>query len=232
MIITMGMWVFTGSNSYAMNGPYGSTVNMPNTPAIMSGCGSIYQFAPTVEFGTFSNDDVTPTGKNKDRVRVPTAPMLVPAYGYMSEDGIPTHRNFYATDDEDLPTLPETLRSMRDGRVVLWYQPDTVRAGGLENIQAWMEDNPNVVAIPWLPSTLGIMENLQGHSMPMGRSYAFSTWNVTHSCDVFNVEAADGYMDFVENLNGKNRPAGEPAPAVLDEKGQLPDIPFQGSDIT
>lgn len=220
-----------GANTFdSMKGPFGSTSHLPSVAATLLGCGSVYQFDPKPEaYGVFDMQDLKPNVAG-GKVRVPTAPPLVPAYGYMTDTPLSGDKVVYRVDDKDLPAMTSILRSMYSGTIVLWYLP-TAGESGIKNLEEWATTHSNVVVMPWVPQTLGIPVTMTGYQMPAGRTYALSAWNVTQSCQGFGTVAANDFVDYVARLRGSNIPSASPPAAKVDKAGHLPSIEYAGSDI-
>jgi len=213
-----------------MKGPFGSTSHLPSVASTLLGCGSVYQFDPKSEaYGVFDMRDLKPKVAG-GKIRVPTAPPLVPAYGYMTDTPLSGDKVVYRLDDKDLPPMTSILRSMYSGTIVLWYLP-TVGESGIKKLEEWANTHSNIVVMPWVPQTLGIPETMTGYQMPAGRTYAFSAWRVTQSCQGFGTTAANDFVDYVTRLHGSNIPSTLPPLAKMDEAGHLPSIEYAGSDI-
>lgn len=215
----------------SFRGPFGSVSHLPSVSATLLGCGNVYSFDPEPgSYGVFDMSDLKPAVEGGS-VRIPTAPVIVPAYGYMTAEPLPDRDAVvYRVGDEDLPNLSAILRSMYSGTIILWYLP-SMEESSITQLENWANTRSDVVVMPWTPYTLGLPESMTGYQMPAGRTYAFSAWSVTQSCQGFSASVADDFVTFVEHLHGSNIPSAKPPLANIDENGHLPSIEYAGSDI-
>lgn len=210
--------------TYSSRGGQESETHIPNVDAVLNGCGSIFVFSPSVEnYGVFDPNEVSP--QESGNIRIPTAPMLIPAYGYMTENGLDT--NYVEWDSDILPALPTTLRSMYDGKIIIWYDAK-VGDGELSAIRSWAEDKEDVVVLPWRHETLGVPSKMTKYDVPLGRHIAFSAWNVTQSCMTFDAEAMNGFYDFAKEHAAKERRSKTPPEAQLNREDKLSPISVAG----
>lgn len=199
-------------------GPYGSVAHIPTTEAVVGGCGYIFMFDPDpTAYGVFDPADITPQASG--RIRVPRAPMVVPVYGYMSEQ--PAQPGFYGVED-DTPGHQQILRAMWDGVTVVWY--DTrVGADDLGVVKRWVDAN-DAIGVPWTNHTLGLPSTLKGNDIPDERRFAFSTWGVSQSCLVFSDFIASTFLERAQPHSEAIRRTVEPPSAHVNEEGKLAPI--------
>ena len=196
-------------------GQYQSVEYPASVEAVLSQCGNTFTFDPDSEhYGVFDPDEIIANaGLESTSVEVPDHPMIVPVYGYMTEwdEGKSLlDKNSYT--DDDIPARSRILRSMWDGNVVIWH---SVGISDEEKARIAMvtRSTPNVVSVEWI-----------GGELPLGRKFAFSTWNVSQSCERWDNEVFEQFLTFVEENPRFAAPTDEPPNAVLDENGMLQKI--------
>lgn len=227
----LGIFVAAASGNVVASspGPYGSRAYIPSTSAVIAGCGKIFRFFPPAEqHGLFNYEDVA-RKEGSDYIRIPVPPMRVPAYGFMVHDNVLDHSDYYIAPNDEPPALESILFSMYHGIRILWYMPDANQST-IRHVQRLAREHEDVIAIPWRVESLGLPKTLKAHTMPEERSFAFSSWGVTQSCEHLSDEAFAEFLEFAEE-KGPTR-AEEPPRAVLTEDGQLPGIVTEFSGVS
>lgn len=224
LLASLILWLVTttarGSDMLnAIRGPFGSVAYAQSIDAVLEQCGRVFVYDPPEEYyGVYDPEDVTKTSQGS--ILVPTGPMLVPVYGWMTEEGLDPQSLYYA--GEYVPDLSHTMRSMYDGTVVLWYTPDISDHTRQEMID-YVNDHPGTVMIEWNPTSLSLPGKAT-KPMPEDRGVSFSTWGVSQSCKNFSPEIADQFLEFVETNPSVVHPTQPPPVAELTPDGKLPSI--------
>lgn len=221
--LTAGLFTatFFKPNPYAPHvGQFQSMEYPASVEAVITECGAIFNFEPSPRhYGQFPEGFFdSEAGKNTRERLVPEQPMIIPAYGYMSNKAPDNFPAFIGTDEEKQPSKNQLLRMMWEGTMVIWYLPASgsgENANGindaetLNSIKRFAESHDNVIAVPWS----------NDRQMPLNRRIAFSMWNTTQSCKLWNSGVAEEFIAAEKNIR-KERPV-EPPYAPLDEEGEL-----------
>lgn len=187
-----------------------SSIEHPaNINASMNKCGSIFYFktAP-IWFGTIPENYGKP---------VPTAPMNLPAYGYMDEQ--PFDMGHVGVYPKTFEGFPETTiyRALWEGVTIIWYNPaitdsnyQAIEVIALNKIQAGQK----LMVLPY---------NIELKQIPLERNFATSAWGVTQSCLIFNEDVYDEFAIFKDTVYSERNMQSPPV-ASFDETGALREI--------
>lgn len=178
-----------------------------------AGCGSIYRAKNAVALSKEIPEEyynVMPADGY-----VPSASVIIPIYGYMSERGIhPSQFKFYGKDNVN-KNIPESLilRTMYDSDVpVIWYDAKTINDSDYEDLKALGERaEGRIIILPWL--------NYETDKMPRDRSIAFAVFGMSQSCKTFDIKVLDQFLEFSTTHDFEDKPV-KPAIAELS----LPEI--------
>lgn len=211
---------FVKPNPYAPHPGQFQSIEYPATVnAVIAECGSIFNFESSPKhYGQFPQGFFDgPDGASTKERLVPEQPMIIPAYGYMSNKSPVNVPSFIGPDAKERPSKQQVLRMMWEGKLIIWYMPPT-SAGGptgsndketMEAIQRYAESHENTVALPW--------EGERG--LPLNREVAFGMWNTTQSCELWSSDVVDEFVASETKLR-KERPV-EPPYAPLQDNGEL-----------
>lgn len=212
---------FFKPNPYAPHPSQFQSIEYPaSVEAVITECGSIFRFDPPARhYGQFPEGFFdSERGPNTQERLVPEQPMSVPAYGYMSNESPQNFPDFIEPNAKEIPTKQQILRMMWDGMMIIWYLPASGAgadakgindAETINSIKRYVESNDNVIAVPWG----------NDRPLPQDRRIAFSMWNTTQSCKLWNSGVADEFQSTEKQLR-QERPTLPPY-APLDEEGEL-----------
>lgn len=189
---------------------YGGTQYPAPLTSLAAGCGDFFLYPPLEsQYGVILDDD-----KN-DVLTIPSHPMTVPVYGYMSETSMAdSDIRLYEPDELRQPiSLQTILRTMYDkDTTVVWYAED-ISQGDFAVLRAYVRDKTNILVVPW---------EYGDNSLPLDRKVAFSQWGISQSCEFWTDETFETFLEFAED----NRLERNPNPRVVrpNENGLLPPI--------
>jgi len=200
-----------------------------NTESLIAQCGDTYTYDPSpMHYGSLPDNFFDDPAGGPDTINrtIPHHPMRVPAYGFFVDDErIKFSKKFYTVEQlkpVDTPegTIPaiqrlEYLKKMWDGGKIIWYNP-TIDQAAKDAIKTYVTERDDVIALPWMDDA----------AMPMNRSFAFSAWNVTRSCGLWDSEVADAFMQFADDHNATRDKEKVPE-ATVQQNGELPLINVQ-----
>lgn len=209
IVVCMVAFLSAGPDPSAPHKGDFQSVAYPSTAeAIVTECGETYTFKPAREHygyvpnSFFLNED----GTSYTPKRISRHPMIVPAFGYMSEQIPVLDKTFYTENDTELPNREQIFRLMWEGKVIVWYTPDVDDATKAA-IRVYANENPNVIALPWKFE----------RDMPYNRKFAFSAWTITKSCALWNHAVATSFQSFAAE-HSPERDIRNPPVALYDEK--------------
>lgn len=215
---------FTKPNPYEpRNGQFNSVEYPATIPAIINECGAIFNFTPDEKhYGQFPKGffDGAKPGERKKRQTF-LHPMIVPAYGYMSNNLIDVPKPFISPETTNIPKLEEVLRLMWDGWTVIWYVPpgsaiqdntsfnNMLTLSTLAEVEEYANSHPKTIALPWTGEK----------PLPAQRNIAFSQWGTTQSCAIWNADIVDAFKEKAKTLDVER--TEEPPYATLGSDGEL-----------
>lgn len=217
VIIGMIAFVVVGPNPMsAYASEFGSTSYPSSAEGIISECGDTFTFNPEpMYYGYVPNDFyLSKDGLSIVPRNIPQPPMSVPAFGYMSEKSPSFSKNFYRDnnlDRSEIPNAEQAKRMLWDGKFIVWYKAD-IDPATQNSIQTFVNENPNTYAFPWLDSTKNI---------PLERNIAFSGWNTTRSCKLWNTNIATEFVKFASERNALENRSVTPPRAQILNNGEL-----------
>lgn len=199
---------------------YDARTQNPTPNAILSQCGDIWYFdPPTKWYGTI------PAGYTGT---IPTAPMLIPVYGYMTLE--PFNLDSYEQQTwvpgekrENPYSWEQTLRALWEGYTIIWAAstlPDEAYLYLLE----YADTQPRTIVLPYTYENLdpAIQDFYQNRTpfLPENRLIAFSVWGASQSCNAFSETTL---TDFKNNTTQilPARDTNNPPPAELNQNGNL-----------
>ena len=190
-------------------GQYQSTEYPATISAAVNGCGNIFLFHPDKKwYGTIPSS-VTQAAKDDN---VPVAPVLVPVYGYMSPEAFPADqvgsydKTFAGFSRQDIN------RALWDGYRIIWYSPSISEPNFtiLRNfVNKTNSVKPTLILLPY---------NFKNKAIPLGRDYAYSSWDASQSCRKFT---STDFNSFTQFANEKVSSRGKPPVAPLAPYGGL-----------
>lgn len=217
LAIVMGgmVWTVVGADpNRVTTGQFESNEHPTSIGAVLNQCGDIFTFdPPSHHYGVYNSDEVIEQlGEQVPEKELPLHPMIVPVYGYMTEEARLTETMYSFAN---APDRSEVLRALYDGQIVLWYSPALTDAekGALSTYLNTSPHRDRLVAIEWVDEAL-----------PLGRQYAFSTWNVSQSCLRWDSTVLDDFVDFVDTHPEFRPDEDTPPDALLTDEGQLHEI--------
>lgn len=218
IIVAMVSFLVLGPDTQQPRANAANSISYPgDTASLIAQCGDTFTFNPERRhYGALPDDFFKDPNGGPGYIerRIPIPPMGVPAYGYFSnEDGIKFDKKFYiSAEQSDTPQRSEYLKLMWDGWTIIWYDTKTDRMT-TDAIAEFVNTHDKVVAMPW---------NLEV-KIPQERAFAFSAWNTTRTCGLWDSDVAQQFIDFAtEQNNARNK---NDIPIVkLDADGEIPVI--------
>lgn len=195
---------------------------LASTNAILAQCGNLFTFHNRMpealsQASVFNPEELA---QHNGKAYVPILKkVIVPPFGYMIDQRLDKNTKFYHTVEE-IP-LPQTLRSVYDGAIIVWYSPLTSEKE-IEDIKQWVETQDNVIAIPWKNANIGVGQDIPPVLMPLNRSIAFTAWGLTQSCGIWSENAINDFIKFAQKLEKDQPRAVTPPQAKLTEDELLP----------
>lgn len=200
-------------------GQWGSTMYPADVTSLIAECGDTFVFEPEEKhYGAIPDGYFSDPNSGVEIARtVPNHPMRIPAFGYFIDDEnlTPEKKFFTEADKESLPPRHIYLKYMWDGWKIVWYAPN-IDDDTKQSIKEYVDSRDDTIAIPWLDDV----------SMPLNRSFSFSGWDISRSCDKWDSDVATAFIDdaneVYQSIDGK-----EPPRVDLEEGEDLPliDIP-------
>lgn len=143
-------------------------------------------------------------------------PMIVPAYGFMSDKPFDYTKYENSKFGEDVYTYPETIRALWEGNRIIWIGGNTTEEGYdfiREYADKWNAyHDKKILALSWTEKA----------SLPLGRSIGFSSWSTTQTCQAFEQGTFEDFMATSDEYVPSRDYANPPAAKLID--GQLPVI--------
>lgn len=201
--------ITTPPRTMPKDGENNSIVLPTNAKGILSQCGDYFTFnPPKTDYG------VVPATYDKDYT---FPPMIVPVYGFMSDTQIKLDEATQQKQDTNPYTLPEVNRALWDGNTFIWVDkkvaPDTYNLVH-DYANKWNKIHSNkIIVLTWNGT----------QSLPLGRSFAFSSWSISQSCMTFSEGAFEEFLQKSEEQNAGRNISNIP-PAALDTDGSLPKV--------
>lgn len=197
------------SKPYSVRDAYGErSIYYASTLAYVNKCGHIYAYK-NVEKMAFN----IPEGYAGD---IPSAPSVVPMYGYLSKETIPLEQiDFYSYETVNKSWSESYILAtmFKTGVPVLWYDHKKVNEEekkALEYIGNQLKNQ--ILILPWL--------SYEHEELPKGRKFAYATSGASQSCDVFDLENFVEFLKFINDSEFDRTPTGM-KDAVLED-GVLP----------
>lgn len=148
---------------------------------VLHSCGDIFLFYP--EKGKYG---VVPDSVlySKDG-KIPTVPTRIPSYGYMSPEPFDPPKRVYTTKDKVLPSNIQIMRGMWEGYYFAWYHPDKATPSQVNYLKGLTEKHSKLIVLPWVGMDT---------KMPFDRSFSFSTWNISQSCESIEEGTVESFL--------------------------------------
>lgn len=189
-------------------GENNSVVLPTDANGILAQCGDYFTFNPAE-----SAYGVVPQEYNKDFIPVPS--MIVPVYGYMVDREFNTEEALNLPQGENPYTAAEINRAMWDRHTFIWMSP-TIEPETFTYIKTYAEKWNSVNEEKIIPLTWKDKKTL-----PLNREFAFSSWNISQSCQSFSEGVFEDFLKHAKEHNGGKTEGPVPV-AVLTETGELP----------
>lgn len=190
-------------------GEANSIVLPASSKGVLSECGDYFTFNPVkTDFG------IVPENYDKDYT---FPPMIVPAYGFMATSGIKTSEAVQLKQGDNPYTLPEVNRALWDGHSFIWVDkkitPETFTYIH-DYANKWNKiHEKKVIVLSWNGAK----------ALPLGRSFAFSSWGITQSCMGFSEPAFEEFLEKAKEHNVGRDTKTLPV-ATLTADGSLPKV--------
>lgn len=205
--------ILTPARSTLVPGDYESKIQPASSKAILSQCGDIWLFQPKPEWYGTIPEGYTGT--------IPTHPMIVPAYGFMSDKPFDYSKYETSKYGEAPYKYPEIIRALWEGDRIIWVG-STYPEEGYDFIRKYADQwnsyhEKKILVLSWTEKA----------ALPLGRSLGFSSWDATQTCQSFEQGTFEDFMAAADAYN-MMRDYGNPPPAELQD-GQLPVIAPQSA---
>lgn len=133
---------------------------------------------------------------------IPSPPVIIPIYGYMSERGIhPAQFKFYGKESVN-KNIPESLiiRTLYDNAIpVIWYNSKNINEKDYEALQNLGKNaEGRLIIMPWL--------EYDNDPLPRDRTIGFSVFGMSQSCKTFDIEVLNQFIDFAANHSFEDKP--------------------------
>lgn len=170
---------------------------------VLHSCGDIFLFYPERKNYGIVPDSVL----YSESGIIPTVPTKIPSYGYMSPKPYSPDKRIYNPGDKNLPSSIQMMRGMWEGYYFAWYDPEKASPSQINYLKQLTNKYLKLVVLPWTDD-----ENL-----PMGRAFAFATWNVSQSCQSIEEGTVESFLKLTDpkKRNMKDPPM---APLVRDNR--------------
>lgn len=191
------------------DGEFSSIVLPTNSKGILSQCGDYFTFhPPKTDYG------VVPANYDKDYT---FPPMIVPVYGFMSDTPMKTDEATHQKQDTNPYTLPEINRALWDGHTFIWVDKK-VSPQTFDFIHEYANNwnkihEDKVIVLTWNGA----------QPLPMGRSFAFSSWSISQSCMSFSEGTFEEFLGKAQEQNAGRNTKILPS-ATLNSEGSLPRV--------
>lgn len=201
-------------------GQWGSTMYPADVTSLIAECGDTFVFDTDEKYyGAIPEGYFEDPNSGKEIARtVPNHPMRIPVFGYFIDDAnLVPEKKFYVDEDaKSFPARHVFLKYMWDGWKIIWYDSD-VDDETKQAIQEFVSTRDDTIAVPWVDEA----------SMPMNRDFAFAGWNISRSCNKWDSDVANVFMDEANELYQGTVGGKEPRKIELDPSEDLPliDIP-------
>lgn len=168
-------------------GEYSSTIIPTNSTGILSQCGDYFTFDGKKEF-----HGVIPDEYDKD---IPVHQMIVPVYGYMLQSPFSVDDALKMEQGKNPYAIEEINRALWEGHSFIWVGPN-VPAETYNFIQSYANEynkthDKKVITLTWNGKK----------NLPMGRDFAFSSWNISQSCMSFSEDAFEEFLGQAQTHN-------------------------------
>lgn len=185
LTVTGGWWVLTSTEvEYIEYGPAGEAGVRQSLNALVGGCGRMFTF-PDADERSGTVPKYNPVGVLNRQYNDAT---IIPMFGRFWNDPIDPNQTFWDRDEPRVPLPEQLLLAQWQGKMVVYYQP-YIPQRDLDTLQRLLQNEPelNMVVVPWSP---------EYGPMPMGRSFAWATWNRSQTCHKFAVPALRDFRRF------------------------------------
>lgn len=202
--------VYSGINQSApISGPYGAKEYKRNVQSALASCGGIFLTNPIDNkfWGT-----IPPKYQDFALDRIPTQFVQIPTYGFMVNK--PTDPSLIKVYDkkDTIPEIPTINRLLYDGYNIIWYDPFLAPNNDVAELKKFAaelnKNKPTTAVMPFV---------LKDRAIPFAKSFAFSTWGASQSCQSFNIDTYKQFVQFSEE-NGVDH-SGKPQEAPLSYEG-------------
>lgn len=185
------------------------SITLPiSAKGILSQCGDYFTFNPDeTRYG------VVPDEYEKDYIPVP--PMRVPVYGYMADTAFDAEAATKLPQGENSYLISDINRALWEGHTFIWTAkglPAEAHQYSKDYAETWnATHDKKVIVLTWNDEK----------ELPQNRKFAFSSWNISQSCETFS---DDTFAEFMEKSNQQNadRTIADLPLANLTKNGDLP----------
>lgn len=164
----------------------GRNVYYASTLSYVAQCGDIFGYTNVEDMSR-----MVPEGYSND---IPSAPTIIPMYGYVAQSYIPKDEIGFYTKDTVNRSWSEAyiLSTMyHQGIPIIWYDEQQITEEELEQLEKIAADFPNqILVLPWLK-----YDNLD---IPANRKFAFARMGGSQSCNEFNFNIFIDFLAFLK----------------------------------
>lgn len=201
------------------NAPKAGEFKSIQTPAnaydTTNGCGATFVFdIPEETTGKLPDDFFdNPNGDGTIDRNIPLSPMNIQAYGYYYDNREEPPAVFYDYDKDNLDQIPSTveyLSYMHKGWTVIWYENES-KQDLKDLLKEYAESKEKVLVLPWVSEG--------DRQIPLKRNFAFASWGISRSCELWDDNTADRFIEEANKLYAQQ--GKEQYNAKLDKNGEL-----------
>lgn len=205
LILLGGMgWALVGFTDPAVYpADNGGFAHRQSTDALIASCGPEYTFPDVLK----ESGIVPEYGRNGVPRRV-SYQTIVPIFGGFWATPAASDQTYWSRNEPGIPQPENLLLNMWRGAMVVYYDQDA-KAADLKGLQRLVADRSlDILVVPWDPSR---------QPLPMGRTYAFATWDWSQTCHELSISALTDFrhehpVSAAPGANGTKPPVARKVP--------------------
>jgi hypothetical protein len=180
--------------STPQKGQLDSIVLPTSSKGILSQCGDYFTFNPdSNKYGVIPNDY---DGS------IPLHKMTIPVYGYITSKPFDVDKANKLKQGENPYTPDEIHRALWNGDTFIWVSkslPSTSYDFVKSYVTEWNKAHEKkLIVLTWPGKNIAWKGK---EDIPLGRQFAFSSWNISQSCLSFSEDAFEEFMQQSDALN-------------------------------
>lgn len=202
-------------------GPNESITLPINATGILSQCGDYFTFNP-------DEDKYGVVPEEYDKNYIPVPDMIVPVYGFMADKTFDVEAAMKLPQGENPYLLSDINRALWEGHTFIWtYNELSADAHQYAKDYAdkWNETHDKKVIVLTWKGKQGLPQDSKprpqtSESLPQDREFAFSSWNISQSCETFSDDTFEEFMEKSNEHNAERDIETLPVAKLVD--GELP----------